>query len=347
MLKENLNELNIFALRDLARKTGVASPTSKKKEDLIKEIVEIVSGKKEPQMKTKQGRPPKTFGYSFSNLFDFGSVQTLNQKIENSSGCETATVAGWLELVNNNSALLWVEKDLRNVNYFVPNETLKNVEVKMGDRAVAEILSDGSTNVVQKIFSINDCPINQMEKNRLDYSNVQHVFPTKKLTFKKKEYNNLNILLGENVYFYGENNNNNTKSIVDMLMNCEVQNKLYLNVSLAEKNKLFLSNLKTCENFVCNLTDDADVVRRLISLSIERAKRILECGEDCVIVVDDINSISAIEKDGFRLIKNLVTLTKNCDKGSITLLAIIPDRNQNSIEKLADKRFVINGEKIN
>ena len=89
----NLNELNIFALRDLARKTGVSSPTSKKKEVLIKEIVEIVSGKKEPQIKTKQGRPPKTFGYSFTNVFDFGGVQTLNQKIEESTDCETKTVA--------------------------------------------------------------------------------------------------------------------------------------------------------------------------------------------------------------------------------------------------------------
>ena len=32
MLEKNLNELTVFALRDLARRTGVASPTNKKKE---------------------------------------------------------------------------------------------------------------------------------------------------------------------------------------------------------------------------------------------------------------------------------------------------------------------------
>ena len=40
-MENKLNELNIFALRDLARKTGVSSPTSKKKEELIKNIIEI------------------------------------------------------------------------------------------------------------------------------------------------------------------------------------------------------------------------------------------------------------------------------------------------------------------
>ena len=346
MLKENLEELNIFALRDLARKTGVASPTSKKKEVLIKEIVEIVSGKKEPQIKTKQGRPPKTFGYSFANVFDFGA-QTLNRKIEQTEEQEITTVAGWLELVNNNSALLWVEKDLKNINYFVSGEILKNVEIKMGDRAVAEIVSDGSTNVVQKIYSINDCPINQMKKNRFDYSNSQHVLPTKKLLFEKKEYNNLKIMLGENVYFYGLNNNDNTKMAVDMLNSCEVQNRLYINISLVDKNKIYLSNLKNCEKFVCHLTDETDVVRRVVNLAIERAKRILECGEDCAVVVDDINSISAIDKDGFNLVKNMVALSKNSESGSITLLAVIPDENQKGIEKLADKRFNIVNEKIN
>jgi len=60
MLQDKLNELNIFALRDLARHTGVKSPTSKKKEQLIKEIVEITSGEKKPDVnKNKQGRVEK------------------------------------------------------------------------------------------------------------------------------------------------------------------------------------------------------------------------------------------------------------------------------------------------
>ena len=45
MTREELNELSIFALREFARRTGVYAPTSKKKGQLIDEIIEISEGK--------------------------------------------------------------------------------------------------------------------------------------------------------------------------------------------------------------------------------------------------------------------------------------------------------------
>ncbi len=51
---------SIFSLRDMARELGVKSPTSLKKEDLIQQILGIMSGKTVPEMpKNRQGRPPK------------------------------------------------------------------------------------------------------------------------------------------------------------------------------------------------------------------------------------------------------------------------------------------------
>ena len=44
MLKEKLDALNIFALRDFARKMGVKSPTNKTKAELIKRITAIANG---------------------------------------------------------------------------------------------------------------------------------------------------------------------------------------------------------------------------------------------------------------------------------------------------------------
>ncbi|MCQ2564441.1 MAG: hypothetical protein MJ152_01080, partial [Clostridia bacterium] len=62
MTREELNELSIFALRELARRAGVASPTSKKKEELIVGILDITEGRAMPNIaKTKQGRPPKNY----------------------------------------------------------------------------------------------------------------------------------------------------------------------------------------------------------------------------------------------------------------------------------------------
>ena len=46
MKNRNLDNLNIYALRLYARKFGVKAPTSKKKKDLIQEIVKIQNGEK-------------------------------------------------------------------------------------------------------------------------------------------------------------------------------------------------------------------------------------------------------------------------------------------------------------
>ena len=358
MLEQNLNELNIFALRDLARRTGVGSPTSKKKEELIREIKEIISGEKQPQVaKSKQGRPPKIFGYNFANVFNANSGeivanlsrQTLNQAKVDYINADMTTVAGWLELVNNNSALLWVEKNYKIDNYFVPSEVINGMQVKFGDRIVAEVSLDQNVKVVKKIFSVNSCPILHMPDVREKYENVDHRLPNRKLDFDKPSYSALDLKIGENIYFYGTNNNSNTITIVDMLNSCQIENKLYVNVSVAEKNKIFLSSLSGVEKLTANITDEIDMARRIVMLATERAKRILEEGEDVLIVVDDIASIIGVDRDDLNLVKNLVSITKEGgQKGSITLLAVMPNENINQIEKLADRRFrIVNNEVLN
>ena len=358
MMEKKLNELNIFALRDLARKTGVSSPTSKKKEVLIKEIIEIMSGKRKPQIsKTKQGRPPKVFGYDVLNVLNTnindveypinGPIKTLNQDVVQYETTDIVTVAGCLELLSSNSALLWVQKDLKTETYFVPVGVLERYNPRTGDRIVVEINVNEKQKTVKEIFNINGFPITKFDENRVEYSSVPHNLPNRKLEFENSEYNSLNLMIGENIYVYGSNNNSNTKKIIDMLNQCKIENKIYVNVSMAEKNKIFLKNLKNCETFVVNITDEVDVARRDVLLAIERAKRILEIGEDVLVVVDDVASIMAIDNDGVNLVKNLISITKQAENmGSITLLAIIPFENINQIEKLADKRLQIQNENI-
>jgi len=352
MLERKLNELNIFALRDLARKTGVNSPTSKKKDELIKGIVEIMSGKKAPEVnKSKQGRPPKVFGYSFANVFNVDyeptSVVALKQPTTSEEDEDILTIAGWVELLNNNSAILWINKNLKNDNYFISKEIIDNINIKTGDRIVAEITNDENSKLVKRIFSINDCPIAKMELTRCDYFSVEHNLPSRTIGFENQEINSLNLKIGENIYFYGSDNNQNTTAISSILNKCKIENKIYVNISLAEKNKIFLSNLKNCEMFVANITDEVDIVRRVLSLAIERAKRIMENGEDVLLVVDDMMSIAGVDKDNLNLLKKFASVAKDGkDKGSITLFAIMPNNSLIQIEKLADQRFKIDNNEI-
>ena len=65
--------------------------------------------------------------------------------------------------------------------------------------------------------------------------------------------------------------------------------------------------------------------------------------ENVLIVVDDISSIMGVAES---LVRSLVGVTKSSNKGSITLIAVMPNHGINQIEKLADKRFEIIEEKI-
>lgn len=350
MLEKNLNELNIFALRDLARKAGVSSPTSKKKEELIREIVEINSGRKQPEIKSKQGRPPKIFGYDFANVFNTinqnNSIVSFNQNCKVFSDDDVKTVAGWLEPINNNSAILWINTNSKMESYFVSKDLLKNVNIKLGDRAVAEISFENNQQVIKQIFSINNCPISQFEQDRVEFSNLEHLQLNKELMFDKKEYASLKLKVAENIYIYGENNKDNSQVAIDMVKSCNAANKLYLNISLVEKNKSMLSGLEGVEKFVVYIETDADIVRTMIMLAIERAKRLVENGEDVVLFVDDMLSVSAVDKENLNLVKKLVSITKQANKGSLTLVAIMPNEKLISIEKLADLKLKIINNKI-
>ncbi len=69
MTEEQLDKLSIFQLRELARKMGVDSPTSKRKGELITQILDISNGNSSPHFaKSKQGRPPKDTGLNFVDI---------------------------------------------------------------------------------------------------------------------------------------------------------------------------------------------------------------------------------------------------------------------------------------
>ena len=272
---------------------------------------------------------------------------TLNQNVTPYQDNDVITVAGWLELVNNNSAILWVQKDFKIEQYFVSSDVLKNYNVKMGDRVVVQIEMEANQWIVKNIFNINGCPILKFSNERNDYTQISHIVSNKLLKFKKEEFDAFNLCVGENVYVYGTNNNNNTTKIIEILNSCEIENKIYLNVSIADKNKIYLKDLYGCENFVADIVEESGFVRRLISLAIERAKRILEIGENVVFVVDDLTSVLGIDKDGINLVKNLVSIAKNGENmGSITVIAIMPNDNLAQVEKLADRRFKIDKQQL-
>ncbi len=350
MLDEELDNMSIFALREFARRVGVISPTSKKKEQLIKDIIDIREGRVQPKINTsKHGRPPKTNNLNFNELpKPFLPNENYNIVLQQPRNIFTftdiETVGGFVELTQNNAGLLWCYKDFNYSWIYIPSELIFTTHVLTGDYVVVGLGKVDGQQCVTKIYNINDCPLVKYDPKRKHYLDYKHIAPTKKLTFTLPEFSNLGLLKGESAYFYGENNNANTQTIINLLNDVKDVKKLYLNVSVAEKNKGFLEKLERCEMFVSYLTNSIEDGKRMIKLCIERAKRIFETGEAAVIVVDDVSSLFDVDSDK-TLTRELMSLTKNSNAaGSITLWPIM--KNVVAFDKLYDKRFVIENNSI-
>lgn len=349
MLDQKLEDMSIFALREFARRVGVASPTSKKKEQLIAEIVEIREGKRQPSLNTqKHGRPPKN-----NNLFEqpptyvgnnFGNI-VLEQRRSTFKFTNISTVAGFVEVLPNNTALLWCNNNHHFDWLYIPSEVVFTSHILTGDFATVEVGIQDNQPCVKKVFNINGCPINKFDPKRHNYLDYKHILPSKKLAFENADYKALNLMAGESVYFYGTNNNENTQSIIKLLNHAKNVVKLYLNVSLAEKNIVLLDNLNQAEQFTAKITDEEDYVKRVISLCNERAKRLFEAGQNVVLVVDDVSALLEADGENKALTKSIISLTKNSNAvGSISLWAIM--KNATMFDKLYDKRFKISAEKF-
>ena len=86
--KSDLDVLGVHELRDIARNLGVKAPTTKKRDQLVDEILKIRSGEL-VGVTSKMGRPPKKHGGSLSSLTSFLSQKAaVNLGYENIESVE-------------------------------------------------------------------------------------------------------------------------------------------------------------------------------------------------------------------------------------------------------------------
>lgn len=349
MNEKQLNELNIHALRELARTVGVNSPTSKQKNVLINEILSIAQGKQQPNKTTKHGRPPKGSVCDFSNLFTTTeNTNTLSKQIvfkqDPSIYLDTdiSTVEGYVEKIDNAVAFLWVQNKNDFSRIFLPSNILNKYSLRCGDKVVAEIAKEENQLIVKDVFNINNCPIVEFNFKRKNFEDIPAIMCKQVVGFNNEILNSYKIMKGENVYLYGLNSNQNTLAVVNYLNSCNIENKIYLNLSVIEKNKILFKDLKNAEMFTLNLVEDIDVSKRLFALVVERVQRILEQNEDVIIAIDDILTISSLSENHNQLIKALISLAKDTKKGSVSIVSVMLNNNNAMLEKFADKKLNLN-----
>lgn len=98
-LRKKLESKGIHSLRPIGRAVGVYSPTNKKKEQLIDEIIAIAKNQADPAPKSARGAPPKQAEYDLSIIEDiekcrqyFAGTQIESEQEVNKLVAESPTV---------------------------------------------------------------------------------------------------------------------------------------------------------------------------------------------------------------------------------------------------------------
>ncbi len=340
MLKEQLEDLNIFALREYARRMGVNSPTSKKKDELIKEILDIKNGVKSPVNSTNKGRPPKEFTFNIMEYQpDFSTNIVLHQEREEFF-TDDKGISGYVAIFEN---IAFIEAKFNNTfkKYLLPLDIVTKYNLKNGDFISANLYIYTDQIIVKEIETINGVDANEYVANSNNFYTMEHDGSLKDLVFDQNKLDAMKLHLGENVYIYGNDNRYNTEMVINMLNYAKVDKSVYINLALVEKTKSILMRLPNTETFVANLVSDSEYMQKIIDLSIERIKRLFELGKNVIVAIDDMASIHAIDKES-TLIKTLLSLAKTHKDSSITMISIMPsDDSLNNLNKLADRTFDI------
>lgn len=354
----DLQQLRIHELRDLARKMGVNAPTSKKKEEIIDEIMKIMNGESMPfSNSTKKGRPVR----NNSDNFDVVDFILPNQS-------ELQSFSEYSNYDSEQDKL----KFMVNVNYadYSDSDTIKTferegvVEIKEGGFGVLHV--SGFTGHMNDVF-VNPTYIKQLqllngEKIRVKSRKVRENYPEIAIEVcRLDKQSNINfdelqpmplkgdIQVGCNDikmakfggrYYVSPSKDSyrETEEIARLIKENNtnvVVETLYLNAMIE---KLPFGSSVSINNIPFNKSDE-EVINGT-NLFFERMKRVAEKGNNVVVVINEISQyaksnnniylksgvVGEISNRTSFLTKALLGCAKNTDNGSITIIAVDPLR---------------------
>lgn len=328
--KENLNQLGIFELREVARNIGVHLPTTYKKDELIEKIIQVANGFVDPFVpKTKKGRPPKS-------LISKKSTESLVESQVNSkkqyswikgSYVEAGSKDFFSELrvgmrdvafhaKNPNSkqeefGILFVEPDktgalhiggFENISEsdiaYVPEDLIEIFQLKTGDKLkVLTFLNLDEQKVVEDIVEINDVDVKSFKRENCFGTNRQVLSSSDLLDFSgDSKLSLLNIVSpigkGQRVFVHSNNSLANSRFFQTITKQSEKLNLKTIIIALDKRPEdKKLFTIESATVLFSNFDTTPFRQMYLTELGIERAKRLCESGEDVLLVVDGLLSV--------------------------------------------------------
>lgn len=366
--QQMLDMLGVYELRELARSIGVSSPTTKKREILCKEIIEISNGSVKVDLNTsKKGRPPKTLTKisnivneiipqevlmlqkpiakdSCSNILKVAQTPNLFNNFNLDSSKE---VIGFLNSINGHFYL----KNLKNsdafgvTTFYVPDEIVENFKLREGDKILGcgELAENYDCGIIGRILTINDIEIENWSRNDNEFDISNFTIPNIESSIFGKQ-----IKKGERTISFFENGEQAIMSVVSEIERMENSNEkiIFIGVELAPEILFYGKSKSNVEMFATTFYNNLDESYDAIMNAINYSMSLLKDGKSVTIFVFDVlgiltrldqyfasqtNSYLGHNISGVQIIKKLVGMGKAISNNlTITSHAIAFDSEKNN-----------------
>ncbi|MBQ9782785.1 MAG: transcription termination factor Rho [Clostridia bacterium] len=301
--EENLDKFGIHDLRTILRDFG-GTPTLKKKDEIIKEIVEIRSGK----VAVRSGRGRKAVKKVEEEYAkdDFSSTQVSEDETQ-TDNTDTFNVSGLLEIMPDGYGFLRGENYESNglTDIHVSKNTIKYFKLRKGDFVVGVAQKTESSPSLKAIKTINGYTLRQLVK-RPYFDDLTPCYPDEKI---KLEYDNgkddlsiraIDILCpigkGQRGLIVAPPKAGKTTLLKKIAKSIELNYpKIKLIILLIDERPEEVTDLKrSCNAEIIYSTFDESPENHVRASEnvLNRAKRLVECGEDVVILLDSITKLT-------------------------------------------------------
>ena len=323
---EELEKLHHSIIREIGRQMGLQSPASKNKKQLISGIIKLQKGEIMPVPATKLGAPPKMkpdvseFYLNTENEYlpeHDASKVFLHDKEKNDE--KTYEIEGILEQhVSGYGFLRANNYENSNEDVYVSLQNIRKYNLRRGDKvkARAKFVREGDSAALQEVLSINDlAPEVFLKRNNFD--DLVPYYPTKRLKLERSGMeNNLSIRcidlfaplgMGQRGLIVAPPKAGKTTLLKMIATSIEENYKdVKLIVLLIDERPEEVTDMKRSvkgEVVFSTFDEGPEHHVRAAELVVNRAKRLVEVGQNVVILMDSITRLaraynSVIESSG-------------------------------------------------
>lgn len=324
--RDYLSTISLSDLRTFGRFQGVQATTQRKKEDLIEEIINVLTGKVKPALPKSDARPvgapPKRATVNpdilpalenIRKCFDAEErdrnivMRVASEEKSYDDAFDAPVYSGILEVLQNGYGFLRSRncQPTAGEDVFVPAQVIHSMQLREGDfvSCTARPSQKNDSAAIWNVLSVNSFPVGKYERRPM-FDNLTAQYPDKKITLSSKNSPlSLRVLdlfvpigLGQRGLIVAPPKAGKTTLLKEIARSVSQNKDISLIVLLIDERPEevtdFRKTVTNAEVIYSTFDEGAEHHIRAAELTLEHAKRAAEQGMDVVILLDSLTKLT-------------------------------------------------------